>query len=117
MTAMVENKIDYIIEGVQLIPSHVSQFEQYYLGNVKTCFIGIAEINIENNIDKMKFHSSMIENDGLRNLDHFQIKSELERIKTDSIRIKEECQKYNLQYFESSLNFNETIETIIAYLT
>ncbi|MEC1752190.1 adenylate kinase [Bacillus mojavensis] len=117
MTAMVENKIDYIIEGVQLIPSHVSQFEQYYLGNVKTCFIGIAEINIENNIDKMKFHSSMTENDGLRNLDHLQIKSELERIKTDSIRIKEECQKYNLQYFESSLNFNETIETIIAYLT
>ncbi|KUP37653.1 adenylate kinase [Bacillus halotolerans] len=116
MTAMVENKIDYVIEGVQLIPSHVSKFEQRYLGNVKTCFIGIAEIDIENSIDKMKFYSSMTENDGLRNLDHLQIKSELKRIKTDSIRIKEECQKYNLQYFESSLNFNKTIESIISYL-
>ncbi|MCY9089559.1 adenylate kinase [Bacillus mojavensis] len=73
MTAMVEN----IIEGVQLIPSHVSQFEQCYLGNVKTCFIGIAEINIENNIDKMKFHSSMTENDGLRSF-------------SDQIRIRED---------------------------
>ncbi|MEC1687471.1 adenylate kinase [Bacillus subtilis] len=116
MTAMVENKIDYIIEGVQLIPSHVSKFEQHYLGNVKTCFIGIAEIDIENSVEKMKFHSSMTENDGLRNLDHLQIKLELERIKTDSTRIREECKKYNLQYFESSLNFNKTIETIIAYL-
>ncbi|CCP23705.1 Predicted Adenylate kinase [Bacillus velezensis UCMB5036] len=116
MTAMVENKIDYIIEGVQLIPSNVSKFEQHYLGNVKTCFIGIAEIDIENSVEKMKFHSSMTENDGLRNLDHLQIKLELERIKTDSTRIREECKKYNLQYFESSLNFNKTIETIIAYL-
>ncbi|MFP7219286.1 adenylate kinase [Bacillus subtilis] len=116
MTAMVENKIDYIIEGVQLIPSHVSKFEQHYLGNVKTCFIGIAEIDIENSVEKMKFHSSMTENDGLRNLDHLQFKLELERIKTDSTRIREECKKYNLQYFESSLNFNKTIETIIAYL-
>ncbi|MCC2527351.1 adenylate kinase [Bacillus halotolerans] len=116
MTAMVENKIDYIIEGVQLIPSHVSKFEQHYLGNVKTCFIGIAEIDIENSVEKMKFHSSMTENDGLRNLDHLQIRLELERIKTDSTRIREECKKYNLQYFESSLNFNKTIETIIAYL-
>ncbi|PRP50980.1 adenylate kinase [Bacillus halotolerans] len=116
MTAMVENKIDYIIEGVQLIPSHVSKFEQHYLGNVKTCFIGIAEIDIENSVEKMKFHSSMTENDGLKNLDHLQIRLELERIKTDSTRIREECKKYNLQYFESSLNFNKTIETIIAYL-
>lgn len=116
MTAMVENKIDYIIEGVQLIPSHVSKFEQHYLGNVKTCFIGIAEIDIENSVEKMKFHSSMTENDGLRNLDYLQIRLELERIKTDSTRIREECKKYNLQYFESSLNFNKTIETIIAYL-
>lgn len=116
MTAMVENKIDYIIEGVQLIPSHVTKFEQRYSGHVKTCFIGIAEVDIENSVEKMKFHSSMTENDGLRNLDHVQIKSELERMKTDSIRIKEECQKYKLQYFESSLNFNKTIEAIIAYL-
>ncbi|MEG7283412.1 adenylate kinase [Bacillus sp. 0909A] len=116
MTAMVENKVDYIIEGVQLIPSYISKFEQRYSGNVKTCFIGIAEIDIENSVEEMKFHSSMTENDGLRNLDHLQIKSELERIKTDSIRIKEECQKYNLQYFESSLNFNKTIETIISFL-
>ncbi|MEG7336030.1 adenylate kinase [Bacillus sp. 0102A] len=116
MIAMVENKIDYIIEGVQFIPSHVAKFEQRYSGNVKACFIGISEIDIENNIDKMKFHSSMTENDGLRNLDNVQIKSELERIKTDSILIKEECQKYNLQYFESSLHFNKTIETIIDYL-
>ncbi|MCY8535307.1 ATP-binding protein [Bacillus vallismortis] len=115
MTAMVENKIDYIIEGVQFNPIHVAKFEQCYSGNVKACFIGIAEIDIEHNIDKIKFYSSMTENDGLRNLDHAQIKSELERMKTDSIRIKEECQKYNLQYFESSFHFNETIETIIDY--
>ena len=35
MTAMVENKIDYIIEGVQLIPSYISKFEQRYSGLLK----------------------------------------------------------------------------------
>jgi hypothetical protein len=115
MTAMVENKIDYTIEGVQLIPSYISQFEQRYSGEIKSCFIGMAEIDAKS-VEEMKFHSSKTENDGLKDLNHDKIVAELERIKTDSIRIKEECEKFNLKYFESSLNFSKTIASVLSYL-
>jgi 2-phosphoglycerate kinase len=116
MTAMVENEIDYTIEGVQLVPSYVAQFEQRYAGKVKSCFIGLAEINVKNSVEEMKFHSSKTENDGLKDLNNVEIANEIERIKTDSIKIKEECEKYNLKYFESSFNFNKTIDSIVSYL-
>jgi 2-phosphoglycerate kinase len=116
MTAMVENGIDYTIEGVQLVPSYVSQFEQRYAGKVKSCFIGLAEINVQNSVDEMQFHSSKTENDGLKGLNHAEIVNQLVRIKTDSIRIREECEKNNLKYFESSFNFSKTIDSIVSYL-
>jgi 2-phosphoglycerate kinase len=114
ITAMVENEIDYTIEGVQLIPSCVSQFEQKYPGKVMSCFIGIAEINIES-VEEMRFHSSKTENDGFKELNHADAMAELVRIKTDSIRIREECKKYKLKYFESSLDFNNTMHMIASY--
>ncbi|BBH20095.1 hypothetical protein Back11_14400 [Paenibacillus baekrokdamisoli] len=116
MTAMVENEIDYTVEGVQLIPSYVSQFEQRYSGKVKPCFIGLAELNVKHSVEEMKFHSSKTENDGLKDLNYAEIVTVLERIKTDSIRIREECEKCNLKYFESSFNFNKTIHSIVTYL-
>jgi hypothetical protein len=112
MTAMVENKIDYTIEGVQLVPSYVSQFEQNYAVKVKSCFIGLAEINVMNSVEEMKFHSNKTENDGFKDLNNANIINEIERIKTDSIRIREECEKNNLMYFESSFNFNKTIDSM-----
>jgi 2-phosphoglycerate kinase len=116
MTAMVENEIDYTIEGVQLIPSYVSQFEQKYSGKVKSCFIGLAEINVNDCIEDIKFHSSKTENDGFKDLNDMDIIKEIVRIKSDSIIIRKECEKYNLKYFESSYSFNKTIDSIVSYL-
>lgn len=115
ITAMVENEIDYIIEGVQLLPNHVSQFETTYSGKVKSCFIGIAEINVDS-VEEMKLHSSKTENDGFKELNHAEARVEMLRLKMDSIRIREECEKLNLKYFESSLHFNHTLDKVISYL-
>jgi hypothetical protein len=76
----------------------------------------LAEINVQNSVEEMQFHSSKTENDGLKGLNHAEIVNQIERIKTDSIRIREECEKYNLKYFESSFNFNKTIDSIVSYL-
>ncbi|MGO0713955.1 adenylate kinase [Bacillus subtilis] len=116
MRAMIENKIDYVIEGVQLVPSYLSKFEQDYLGKVKLCFIGKAEIDVQNSIDEIKFYSSKTENDRFEDFNHRETVSELIRIKTDSIRIREECEKYNLRYFDSSFSFNKIIDSILFYL-
>jgi 2-phosphoglycerate kinase len=104
MTAMVENEIDYTIEGVQLIPNCVSQFESKYPGKIMSCFIGMAEINVESVVE-MKYHSSKTENDGFKELNHAEAMAELVRIRTDSIQIREDCEKHNLKYFESSFHF------------
>jgi len=63
ITAMVENKIDYIIEGVQLVPSYISQFEQRYPGKTKSCFLGMADIDASY-AEEIIIHSSRTENDG-----------------------------------------------------
>jgi hypothetical protein len=76
----------------------------------------LADINVNDCLEDMKFHSSKTENDGFKDLNDTDTIKEIERIKTDSIRIREECKKYNLKYFESSYIFNKTIDSIVSYL-
>lgn len=116
MTAMVENEIDYTIEGVQLIPSYVSQFAQIHAGKVKPCFIGLADIDAESSVESMKLYSSQTENDGLKKLNHTEMIHEITRIKTDSQQIKEECEKYNLKYVDSYTDFTQSIDLLVTYL-
>ncbi|RKN76068.1 adenylate kinase [Paenibacillus ginsengarvi] len=116
MTAMVENGIDYTIEGVQLVPRFVAEFERKHAGMVRSCFLGVAELDVEESAETMKRYSAQTENDGLAELDGSELIVELKRIKTDSIRIKEECAAYRLAYYESSADFHKAIDSAIAYL-
>ncbi|NHN35304.1 adenylate kinase [Paenibacillus agricola] len=116
MTAMVENRIDYTIEGVQVVPSYMAQFAQKHPGKVKSCFIGLADIDVKLSVEQIKFYSSQTENDGFKHLTHTEIVHQIERIKADSLKIRQECLRYHLKYFESSGDFNKTIDSVVAYL-
>jgi 2-phosphoglycerate kinase len=115
LTAMVENEIDYVIEGVQLLPSFVAEFQQKFAGDVRCCFIGQAELDVTA-IEEMELHSSATENDGFKDLSHIEALAEMKRIRADSARYKEECEVHNLPYFESSSDFHRTLDQVVAYL-
>lgn len=115
LTAMVENGIDYTVEGVQLLPAFVAEFQQKFAGDVRCCFIGQSELDVTA-IEEMKLHSSATENDGFKDLSHIEALAEMKRIRADSARYKVECEVHNLPYFESSSNFNLTLDQVVAYL-
>ncbi|WP_282942281.1 adenylate kinase [Paenibacillus sp. RC67] len=116
MTAMIENHIDYTIEGVQLLPNNIRELEQKFPCQIKSCFIGLAELDVEKSVEAMKYYSSQTENDGFIDLSYAETVTELERIKSDSLTIRKECGKYNLKYFESSVSFHHTIDEVVTYL-
>jgi 2-phosphoglycerate kinase len=115
MTAMVENGIDYTVEGVQLLPAFVAQFQHKFAGDVRCCFIGQAELDVTAVVE-MKLHSSATENDGFKDLNPNEALAEMKRIQADSARYKEECEMNHLPYFESSSDFHRTLDQVVAYL-
>lgn len=115
LTAFIENKFDYLIEGVQLVPRYVHQLSQRFDGQVVACFLGYSEIDTEIKALELKQYGGAPD-DWTLGYDEKQLVKEAERLKNLSIRIKNECDKYQLQYFDSSFDFSGTVEAVLNYL-
>ena len=44
-TAMVEEEIDYLVEGAQLHPRHTWELSEELSGYVRVCFVGLADVD------------------------------------------------------------------------
>jgi hypothetical protein len=53
-TAMVEDEIDYLIEGVQLHPRRVRELCEELGGDVRACFLGLAEADTSAKLQEIR---------------------------------------------------------------
>lgn len=65
LRAMVENGLDYILEGVHLTPASVSRWMREYPGKLRCVFLGYKDWTVENKWKELKIHAQALENDWL----------------------------------------------------
>jgi len=119
LKGMCENMIwtdkDYVLEGEAVLPKLISKLTEKYPERIKVCFLGYTEIDIDKKVEDVKKYSSG-ENDWLCNKEDQYIREHIRNMLEHSKMIKKGCKDYNLKYFDTSKNFNSTIDKAIEYL-
>ena len=112
--AMIENKFDYLIEGAQIHPSHAWELYNEYKGCLRVSFIGFANIDTMEKLRQIRSFRGKY-NDWLKGLSDHEIVKTIERLKKLSDYLQKECDKYGLKYFDSSNDFEKTVDTVVDY--
>ena len=112
---IIEAGLEYLIEGISILPNQVNELIKSYPDDIKTCFIGYTHIFPEEKLRSIRKYSNFPNNwtTGYSDNEILDlIKNEIEH----SIKLKKECSKYNIAYFDQLENFNYAIDSIIYYL-
>jgi hypothetical protein len=112
---MLKDRINYLLEGALLQPKHAHELMAEFPTQVKACFVGFAKAQIAEKFEQVKRYGGGPD-DWMMQFDDGTIMNELERLKIVSEALREECRKYQLQYFETSLDFDKSVEDVIDYL-
>lgn len=114
--AMLENRANYLIEGVQLIPKHIKELQVKFPKQVRACFVGFSNDDVRRKCKELSTYSSLSENDWSRHYSEDKLKLEVEKLISESVKIRDECKLYGITYFDITDNYNETIDIIVNYL-
>lgn len=112
---MIDNDIDYIFEGEAILPHNVIKLIDMYPDKIKVCFMGFCNISVEQKIIDVKKYSNG-KKDWLVSQNENYIRSHIENMIFYSRTIKEECEKFDIKYIDTAINFSEIIDYAIDYL-
>ncbi len=113
---IIKDRINYILEGALLQPKYANELISEFPAQVHACFVGYAESEIVEKFDQVKRYGGGPD-DWMMQFDDDTVRKELERLKMVSEVLRDECRKYRLRYFETSFDFNNSIDRVIEYLT
>ncbi len=112
---IIKDKIDYLLEGALLQPLYAHELMTEFPGQVRACFLGYAEAPIVEKLNQVRRFGGTPD-DWMARFDDEWVKKELERLKEVSEALRAECAKYQIQYYETSHDFEQAVEYVIEYL-
>ena len=119
LEAMLESMIwsgaEIIIEGEAILPKLISKFSKKHPGKIKICYIGYSNVSVDKKVSEIYAHS-VGKNDWLTKEPRAYVEDHTANMITYSRRIEKACKKYGLRYFDTSEEFTETLDQVIAYL-
>lgn len=109
------NETDFIIEGEAMLPALLSTLSQDVLARMKVVFVGYESVDIEQKVNDCKTFNQGSK-DWLMNESDENIIKHIENMIGYSKKMKMECLKYRLPYFDTSENFKESVIEVLKYL-
>jgi hypothetical protein len=107
--------IDYVIEGEAILPGLIHEFIAEHPDEVEICFLGFTDIDIEQKLQDIRNHS-IGKGDWLVKEPDDYIRDHIKNMVNHSRMIKEGCEQHNLRYFDTAMNFMDSIEEATEYL-
>jgi len=102
----------YCIEGDALEPSKVNELKEYK--NVHTIFLGFPNTKLEDKFKEVREYKD--DYDWTEKLEDKELKSSIENTIKRSKYYKEECQKYDIKFIDTTKNFESQIQKAFEYL-
>jgi len=119
LKAMFESMIyvdtDCIIEGEALLPELTYELLKKYPNKIKICFVGYKDVSVQRKTNDI-INFSTGNGDWLIDKSQDYIIDHTKNMISYSKRIESSCRKLNLKYFDSSANFQKTIDEVVNYL-
>lgn len=107
---------NYLVDGDAMLPRDLRELLDEYPASVKACFVGYVDAEPKQKLDEVRTFIGNTNNwtEGCTDaylLQHIQAMKDFSRY------VQDECKEYNLQYFDVSCNFPETLKSVFDYLT
>jgi len=112
---IIEAGIEYLIEGVSILPKNVKALLKSYPASIKACFIGYTRVSPEDKLRSIREYSNFPNNWSMGYSDQQLLDLINNEIK-QSVYLHNECSKYNITYFDQSGDFMGTIDAVVSYL-
>ncbi len=115
LESMIHAETDCVIEGEAILPELIIELAKEYPDKLKICFLGYTEVNVGKKFKEIKNFSNA-KNDWLEDESDAYIIDHVKNMIVHSRLIKTSCKENNLRYFDTSLNFLDTLEHAVNYL-
>lgn len=112
----IENNEEYLLEGTYLLPEYVAELQQMCGNQIRSCFIGYAEIDTAEKVRHIREYGEQNDEMDWSSDNEEEAKEKVEFLKKFSVYIKTECNKYGLTYFENATDHKKAIVDIIHFL-
>ncbi len=100
--------LDYVYEGDIILPEYVASLPKVW--NIKACFLGFSDINL----DKLQNH--MGNHQWLDELTEEKLNELPKRIAETSKLIEEECVKHEFKYFDMAIDYDTKYDLAYKHL-
>jgi hypothetical protein len=112
--SLLREGIDYAMEG-ELLPRHVDALRRAHPSQVKACFLGYSTITPTQKLHEIRTYSGH-PNDWSSTYADASLLGIIAREIAFSQYLIDECAKYDLRYFDTSHDFVQTQERVVAYI-
>lgn len=109
------NEMDYIIEGEAMLPNLIKPILDKYPSTIKAVFIIYDNADLDQKIINCKVNNNG-EKDWLVNESDEVIKNHITNMISYSKKIKQLCDENNIEYYDTSINFVESIDNALSSL-
>ncbi|WP_299278334.1 hypothetical protein [uncultured Psychroserpens sp.] len=116
LESMIWVDVDYIIEGEAIQPELIAELLKKHPDRLKICFVGYTSVSVEEKFQYIKDFSTE-QNDWLIDKSDAYIKAHIQNMITHSLTIKDACFRYNINYVDTSKNFEGVINQVVKQLS
>ena len=106
----------YLVEGDPILPKHIAEIQKENQ-DVRACFIGYNKISAEEELKRLRQFSNVENLDWTKRISDEKMLEYITMAIEFSKYLEEECKKYNIAYFDNSLDFMKTTDDAFKYLT
>ncbi|KPV54303.1 hypothetical protein SE17_04605 [Kouleothrix aurantiaca] len=112
--SLIADGIPYVLEG-ELLPKHVAALRDSYPSQVGACFLGYAQTTPRQKLQGIRANGGH-PNDWSRSSTDMALLAIIRREIAFSQFVRTECEVYGLAYFDTSEQFQETLDRAVAYI-
>ncbi|QBA64021.1 hypothetical protein [Muriicola soli] len=116
LESMIYTDTDCVIEGEALLPELIIELLQKHPDNVKVCFLGYSEVEIDRKVNEIK-KFSQLKSDWLTDKSDAYIEDHVKNMIAHSKLIKRSCTENQLKYIDTSSSFSDAIDVTMKYLS
>ena len=112
--SLLEERVDYVIEG-EIVPRHVSALRHAHPSQINACFLGYSTIAPAQKLHEIRSHAGH-PNDWPQSYADADLLTIISREIGFSQYLQAECARYHFRYFDTSHQFMQTLDEVVAFV-
>ncbi len=110
---LIETGVPYLVEG-EVLPKHVYELRQLLQVDVPACFVGYAELPVEQKLKEVRDHAGF-PNDWTSEISDEALYALLNEGMEFSHYLQAECANLNIRYVDFSGNYDTAQQSVVSY--